>query len=170
MAETKSLDVEPDSEDDLVFIKIKEFQDDPSPKILSMPKRVVRLSSLMQTTLDGTGEKIIEFTLKGTYMASFSTQALDKMVGYLLHHDGQAVAQLPMPLQANTMSQVCPDPWDADFIDTLARSRKLLFAVIHVANYFGVNGLLELGCAKVALILKDKNQDEMKAALDNDEP
>jgi hypothetical protein len=70
------------------------------------------------------------------------------------------------------MKEVCAEEWDANFVDRLAPTRKPLYDVILVregcrclrlsaliqpaqaANYMDIPGLLHIGCAKVAALIK----------------
>jgi S-phase kinase-associated protein 1 len=62
------------------------------------------------------------------------------------------------PLKSTDMHQVVPK-WDADFIDL---DHNTLFEVVLAANYMDIQPLLNLGCAKVASLLKDKTPEEIR--------
>ena len=49
---------------------------------------------------------------------------------------------------------MCKDSWDADFIDKIGKDRQNLYDLILAANYMDIKGLLHLGCAKVASLIK----------------
>merc|ERR1711964_328565 len=60
------------------------------------------------------------------------------------------------------------DEWEAEFISRL--TKKEIFRVILASNYMDVKSTLHLGCATIAVEIKGKSPDEIKAILgDNDE-
>ena len=51
------------------------------------------------------------------------------------------------------------DEWSSNFIDKIPLEDLTNLTV--AANYMGINALLDLCCAKVATMCKDKNEDEI---------
>ena len=51
------------------------------------------------------------------------------------------------------------DPWHADFINL---DQEVLFELIMASNYLDIKPLLELACAKVASLIKNKSVPEIR--------
>lgn len=93
-------------------------------------------------------------------------KTLAKVVEYMDHHKGKEAPNVEKPLRDKSMSKVCKDLWDAEFIDAVGYDRSLLYSVILAANYLDIKGLLHLGCAKVASLAKGEPVDKIKEILD----
>ena len=50
------------------------------------------------------------------------------------------------------MKRIVSDIWDANFINKM--DKKTIFQVIKAANYMDIPSLLNLGCAKIATLIK----------------
>jgi S-phase kinase-associated protein 1 len=93
---------------------------------------------------------------------------LQKIVNYMSYHAG-VEAEIPeMPLRSKNFQEVCKDPFDSSFIDSLddrGANRQQLYDLIIAANYLDIRTLLHLGCAKVATLIKNQPVENMKDAL-----
>ena len=94
---------------------------------------------------------------------SFPLNELDEKCGekikeYLTHFNGEAPKQIEKPINSNDIKSLT-DEWSANFIDQLSMEELVNLTV--AANYMGINCLLDLCCAKVATLCKDKNEDEI---------
>ena len=76
------------------------------------------------------------------------------------HHKGVEPPIVKKPLRSKIMKDVCPDPFDADFIDRIGENRQALYDLIHAAEYLDVNSLLHLGCAKISSFIKGQYSKE----------
>jgi len=92
---------------------------------------------------------------------------LKKIVEYLNHHNGKEPAEIAKPIRSVKMEKIVEDPWDAEFINGLAK--RALFQLILGANYMDCKSLLHLGCAKVATMIKGKSPEEIKQILGEEE-
>ena len=63
------------------------------------------------------------------------------------------------------MKDVCKDAFDAEFIDRIGENRQALYDLILAANYMDIKGLLHLGCAKVASLIKGQPLEKIKDIL-----
>ena len=89
-----------------------------------------------------------------------------QIVEYMDHHRGVEGALIERPIRSRIMSEICQDPWDADFIDRIGdRSRKDLYDLILAANYMDMQRLLYIGCAKVATWVRGQPLDRIRAQL-----
>ena len=77
---------------------------------------------------------------------------------FLSHYNGEAPKEIEKPIQSNEMKNLT-DEWSSTFIDKIPLEDLTNLTV--AANYMGINSLLDLCCAKVATLCKDKSEDEI---------
>jgi S-phase kinase-associated protein 1 len=76
---------------------------------------------------------------------------LKKIVEYCEKHRADNPPEIEKPLKSNNLNDVVA-AWDAEFINI--PNLEDIFEIILAANYLDVRSLLDLGCAKVATLLK----------------
>ena len=86
------------------------------------------------------------------------SRALEKIVMYMKHHVGPPPT-IDKPLKSANMAEAVPQ-WDANFIDV---EHDMLFELILASNYMDIQPLLDLSCAKLASIVKEKTPDQVTA-------
>ena len=94
---------------------------------------------------------------------SFPLNELDEKNGelikeYLTHYNGEPPKEIEKPITSNDIKNLT-DEWSSTFIDKL--SVEDLSNLTVAANYMGINSLLDLCCAKVATLCKDKTEDDI---------
>lgn len=90
------------------------------------------------------------------------------VVDYMKHHQGEHPEELEKPLKSTKMIDVCKDEFDAKLIDNLwdeSKDQRNLTGVILAANYLDIHSLLDLGCAKLASLVKNKPLEEITKIL-----
>lgn len=126
-------------------------------KAFKVPEECTRISKIVRTTLQGD---------PGAERINLKTNAatLRFIVEYMNHCKGKHPANPTKPLKQNAfrMQDNVQDPWAADFIDRVGKDGTTIIAVLEAANYLNIPCLLELGCAKVASLLRSKTETEFK--------
>jgi len=122
-----------------------------------LPKKHAMISGLVKTALEQDSDAT-EVPLPGV-----TSEILQKVVEYMQHHKGEEPPIIPKPLRSKEMKEVCKDPWDATFIDSV-------YDLILAANYMDINSLLHLGCAKVASLIKGQPLEKIKGILQPEKP
>ena len=82
----------------------------------------------------------------------------EKIVEYLTHFNGEPPKEIEKPITSNEIKNLT-DEWSANFIDKIPLDDLTNLTVS--ANYMGINSLLDLCCAKVATLCKDKSEEEI---------
>lgn len=95
-------------------------------------------------------------------IAEVEGDTLKLIVEYLERQQGTAPIEIKKPLRSSIMRELV-DPEDAAYID--AMPRQDLFHVVNAANVMGIEPLFQLGCAKVASLVKGKAPAEIRSAL-----
>jgi len=117
-------------------------------KEYEVSKKAAFISNLVKTSLD-TDASATEVPIPGV-----ASNILQLVVEYMNHHNGTEPPIIEKPLRSKIMKDVCKDGWDATFIDNIGEDRQKLYDLILAANYLDIKGLLHLGCAKIARIIK----------------
>ena len=140
--------MESPKENDITEIKIivKEGKE------ILIPKKAAELSELLKGAINDYPKE-----------TSFPLNELDEKNGelikeYLTHFNGETPKEIEKPISSNEMKNLT-DEWSSTFIDKI--SLEDLTNLTVSANYMGINSLLDLCCAKVATLCKDKNEDEI---------
>jgi S-phase kinase-associated protein 1 len=83
---------------------------------------------------------------------------LVKIIEYLEHFNGVPPAEIEKPLKSQVLKEVT-DEWSANYIDAI--TLELLVDLTVAANYMEIQSLLDLCCAKMASMCKDKSEEEI---------
>ena len=121
-------------------------------KEIPISKKAAELSELLKSAM-------IEYPKE----ISFPLNELDEKNGelikeYLTHFNGEPPKEIEKPITSNDIKNLT-DEWSSTFIDKL--SVEDLSNLTVAANYMGINSLLDLCCAKVATLCKDKTEDDI---------
>ena len=91
----------------------------------------------------------------------------EKIKEFLTHFNGVPPADIEKPLTSNEMKNLT-DEWSAGFVDKMPLEDLVNLTV--AANYMGINSLLDLCCAKIASLCKDKSEEEIFKTFNITEP
>lgn len=91
---------------------------------------------------------------------------MDLLVEYLTNHAGNKdIKELDKPIKANkTLVEHGASEWDAKFINKL--SIVQLQQLTNVANFLDMKALLDLCCAKFAMLISTMKIDELKKHME----
>ena len=121
-------------------------------KEIEITKKDAELSELLKTAINDNPKE-----------SSFPLNELDEKSGekikeYLSHFNGTAPQEIEKPITSNEMKNLT-DEWSANFIDKMTMEELVNLTV--ASNYMGINSLLDLCCAKIASLCKDKDEKEI---------
>jgi hypothetical protein len=91
---------------------------------------------------------------------------LGHVIDYLNHQNGVDGEIIAKPLRCKKISECVKDQWCAEFIEKIfEQGRQVLYDLILAANYLDIKCLLNLGCAKVASLIKGQPLEKIKDIL-----
>lgn len=122
------------------------------PLRVQVPKKVAIMSELIKTMAEGDKEE------KEIPLPNVKANVLENVVRYMTHHFENPAKEIEKPLKSQNMAEVV-STWDAEFVEV---EQELLFELILAANYMDIKPLLDLTCAKVASMIKDKSPEEIR--------
>ena len=83
---------------------------------------------------------------------------LNKIIDFCVYIKDNSPPEIEKPLRSNNLSDVTT-PWYAEFVNL---DQEVLFELILAANYLDIKPLLELSCAKVASLIKNRSIPEIR--------
>ena len=134
-----------------VFLRPVDAADEKDRVVVS--RKAAEMSRLIKEMLEEDEDDRPEIPLPNVQRS-----ALLKVAEFCEKHAVDPMPQISRPIKSTDMKVVVGE-WDASYIDMEDRE---LFDVILAANYLDIPDLLDLGCAKIASIIKDKTPDEIK--------
>ena len=130
-------------------------------KEIELSKKAAELSDLLKATMN-------DFPNDSSLpLNEVDEKCAEKIKEYLTHYNGQAPPEIEKPLTQNEMKNVT-DEFSASFVDKLTIEELVNLTV--AANFMGINCLLDLCCAKIASMCKDKTQEEVLKTFNINEP
>ena len=121
---------------------------------LSISKKAADLSILLKSTIQDFGE---DGELK-IPLNDIDEKTANKIIEYLNHWNGNLPSEIEKPLKSTEMKDVT-DEWSAEFVDGLQMEELVDLTV--AANFMEIQQLLDLTCAKIASMCKDKTEEEI---------
>lgn len=83
---------------------------------------------------------------------------LNKIIEFCIYIKDNSPPEIEKPLRSNNLGDVTT-PWYAEFVNL---DQEVLFELILAANYLDIKPLLELSCAKVASLIKNRSIPEIR--------
>lgn len=138
----------------------------PTAQHFLVPRRNLKLSAILNDKMNEENEENDGITNK-IELNDIPCDTLHFVLRYLGHHRGIIPGALPCPVRSIHMTQIVSDQWDAQYIDPL--EKKVIFEIIIVANNLQIEPLKQLGCAKIATLIKQMDQSEINRIIDEEE-
>lgn len=116
--------------------------------------RGVEMSRLIKEMLEEDGDDEIP----DIPLPNVEDDTLEPVIQFMEKHANDPMPEIQRPLKSANMAD-CVGAWDAQFIEV---EQSKLFKIILAANYLDIPSLLDLGCAKVASMIKGKTPEEIR--------
>ena len=121
-------------------------------KEIEITKKEAELSELLKAAIND-NPKETSFPLN-----ELDDKSAEKIKEYLKHLNGVVPPEIEKPITSNEMKNLT-DEWSSNFIDKMSMEELVNLTV--AANYMGINCLLDLCCAKIASLCKDKSEEDI---------
>ena len=125
-------------------------------KEIEITKKQGELSELIKSTINEYPNEV-SFPLN-----ELAEKEVEYIKEYLSHYNGEPPKEISKPLSSNEIS-VLADQFSAEFIEKIPVGDLPNLTI--AANYMGIKSLFDLCCTKVALLCKDKNEEEIFKTL-----
>lgn len=87
---------------------------------------------------------------------------LEKIINYLKFSKNNPLKEVEKPIKTNDLKELIGEE-HAKFIDDLPTEE--IFDIITKANYMDIQQLVDISCAKIATLIKDKSTEEIRTVL-----
>ena len=118
-------------------------------KKFTINKKASEMSLLLKNTGEISDEVIV--------LNEVDEKSMELIIKYLNRWKDESPPEIEKPLKSNNMKEVT-DSWSADFIDL---DLDTLTSLTVSCNFLEINPLIDLACAKIASLCKDKDEDEI---------
>lgn len=120
-------------------------------------REYVKMSNLIQDmTEDEEDGEVHEIPVPG-----IKRETMMRVLEFCAKHSADPMKKIPKPLPTNKLEEYVSE-WDAQFV---SRDVDELFAIVRVSNFLRIPDLLDLGCAKIATMIKGRTKEEINAAF-----
>ncbi|CAG9317924.1 unnamed protein product [Blepharisma stoltei] len=135
-------------EEDKVKLRSQEDQ------IFEIEESAAFKSQILRSMIEGfDGKEEISLPIKAAI--------IEKILLYLKHYKDLEPPVIEKPLRTANLEEILP-AWDVDFLNL---ETEMIFELILAANFLCISPLLDLLCAKLASLLKDKTSEEIRSAF-----
>ena len=123
-------------------------------EIFKVDAEVAAMSSFIKGMIDGGFDPAEEMTI-----SNVKSGTLAKIIEFCKYHKDSPVAEIARPLKSKNLKECGVSDWDANFVEI---EQDFLFELVLAANYMDIKPLLDLTCAKLASMIKDKSPEEIR--------
>ena len=113
----------------------------------TVPGPVAEMSSMIRRGIMDQDDAVVPVQVTG--------KVLEKVLEWCTYHASHTMNPIYKPVKS---FEAVVSVWDADFVN---KNMDMIFEIIQAANYMDIHDLLDLTCAKVASLIKDKTRDEI---------
>ena len=121
---------------------------------LDVDLEVVQKSTILKNMIEDTGKE------GEIPIPNIQLPILKKVLEFCDHYRNSTPKEIKKPLVSKELSENGVDDWDAKFIE-LSNVDDLIDLVV-AANFLDIESLVNLGCAKIATLIKGKSVEEIR--------
>ena len=128
-----------------------------------VPTNILPVSIMITIMLENVDfdDEDLEESERDIPLLNINDKCLKKVIEFMEHYHVEKMPDIKKPLISSLLED-CVQKWYVDFIDV---DDDFLYSLINAANYMDIQPLLNLGCAKVALSIRNKPPEEIREIL-----
>ena len=129
---------------------------------LEIDLEVAQKSTILRNMIEDTGKE------GEIPIPNIQLPILKKVIEYCEHYRSTTPKEIKKPLVSKNLLENGVDEWDASFIEM--EQMDDLIDLIVAANFLDIEGLVHLGCAKIATFIKGQTVEEIREVfgIEND--
>ena len=112
---------------------------------------VIKKSVILKNMIEDTGK---DGEIK---IPNIEISTLKKVIEYCEYYKSKECPEIKRPLEGKNLLENGASDWDVNYIDYDENNIEKLIDLIVAANFLDIEGLLNLGSAKIATMIKDKS-------------
>lgn len=129
----------------------------------TVPFKVARLSRMIREAIGEDDEIEDEFPIP-----KVNSLTLKLVVEYCTKYAETPMDSIDTPLKGETIEEIVTPKWYASWCKNM--DRETVFNLVAAANYLDIKPLLDLTCLGVAVAIKGKSVDELRAIFNLPDP
>jgi len=90
---------------------------------------------------------------------NIDAELFEHILNFMEHYSKEPMKDIPKPINSTDMKSMVGD-WYGNFISSL--NEEILINIILASNFLHIQSLLDLGCAQVAIKIRQKTPDEIR--------
>lgn len=129
---------------------------------LDVDLEVIQKSAILKNMIEDTGKE------GEIPIPNIQLHILRKVLEFCEHYRSSSPREIRKPLTSKDLLENGADEWDVKFIE-MEKMDELIDLVV-AANFLDIEGLLNLGCAKIASMIKDRSVEDIRElfGIEND--
>ena len=129
-----------------------------------VPINILYISNLISCMLENIDNENLEDD-RDIPLLNVNAKCVAKIIEFMQYYHNDKMKDIEKPLRSSNLKDIIQD-WYAEFINI---DEDFLFSLINAANYMDIQPLLNLGCAKVASLIKNKTPEEIRNIFNIDD-
>ena len=125
---------------------------------LEIDLEVAQKSTILRNMIEDTGKE------GEIPIPNIQLPILKKVIEYCEHYRATTPKEIKKPLVSKNLLENGVDEWDASFIEM--EQMDDLIDLIVAANFLDIEGLVHLGCAKIASFFKGQTVEEIREVVE----
>ena len=121
---------------------------------LDVDLEVIQKSAILKNMIEDTGKE------GEIPIPNIQLHILRKVLEYCEHYRSRNPKEIKKPLVSKNLLENGAEEWDVQFIE-MDKMDELIDLVV-AANFLDIEGLLNLGCAKIASLIKDRSVEDIR--------
>jgi len=121
-----------------------------------IPVNVASVSEVVKNAMENEEEEEIEIPIPNV-----DARVLQKVIDFCTHYVNEPMKEIKRPLKSVVLSQVVQQFY-ADFVEV---EQPLLYELMQAANFMNIKALVDLVAARIAIMIKGKTPDELRATF-----
>jgi len=123
-----------------------------------LPISIAKMSKLVAITVEE-DEDDDDADVREIPLPNVRNEVLVKVIDFCKHHQEEPMTAITTPLKSSKIESLV-QPWYAEFCNV---DKTLLFELVTAANFMDIKPLLDLTCLAVAVLIKGKSAQELRA-------
>ncbi len=118
-------------------------------KKIEVPLEVLKKSIILKNMIEDTSQD------GEINIPNINFKTLQLVIKYCEEYKDKTHSEIKQPLEGKDLLANGATEWDVKFIDSIDKMDDLIDLIV-AANFLDIEGLLALGCAKIASVIKGK--------------
>jgi len=130
-------------------------------KVITADAEVLKLGKFFADMLDKENDDEEDSETIEIKLETIDGEILEKVVAFCKHYKEEPMKEFEKPLKSSDAKDLV-QAWYAEFLKV---ENETLYAMIAAANFLNVQPMLDLTCASIAMMIRGKSGDDIRATF-----